>query len=192
MQHYCTDWQGQSLLDVTKSTSLQGLFPKGEYALSGDLRSSQVTEAEAPRHPSITPSGGDICRGSEWHRTAVNFLHPASPHTEPRCFQWFISPEKGTEGEVNEAAARAAEVRPRREPGAHTHAYTRATERGQACFLLAACYKYYLSGQIFCFENSQIPRTASTHQSKRRGKKCQCFLHPKTSSKQKRSRLLHG
>lgn len=89
---------------------------------------------------------------------------------------------------------RAAEVRPRREPGVRTHAYRRERERerGQACFLLAACYKYYLSGQIFCFENSQIPRTASTHQSKRRGEKCQCFLHPKTSSKQTRSRLLHS
>lgn len=77
---------------------------------------------------------------------------------------------------------------------AHTHIDKRhwETERGQACFLLAACYKYYLSGQIFCFENSKIPRTASTHQSIRRGKKCRCFLHLKTSSKQTRSWLLRG
>lgn len=75
--------------------------------------------------------------------------------------------------------------------GAHTriHKTHRETERGQACFLLAACYKYYLSGQIFCFENSQIPRTASTHQSQRRGKKCQCFLHPKTNKVTAASRL---
>lgn len=113
-------------------------------------------------------------------------------HTEPCCFQWFIYQEKGIEGEVNEAALSAAEVRPRREPKARIHTYTRDTQRGQVCFLLAACYKYYLSGQIFCFENSQIPRTASTHQSKRRGKKCQCFSHSKISWKQTRSWLFHG
>lgn len=116
---------------------------------------------------------------------------PCFPHTNPGRLQWFMSLEKGTSGgEGNEAMVCTGEVRPKREPAACTHIRIRSrTEGGQECFLLAACYKYYLSGQIFCFENSQIPRTASTHQSKRRRKKCRCFLHPKTSSKQTRSRL---
>lgn len=64
----------------------------------------------------------------------MNFLHPASLHAEPCCFQGFIYQQQGIEGEGNEAAVSAAEVRPRRD-SERTHPHTQETQReGKSVF----------------------------------------------------------
>lgn len=88
--------------------------------------------------PSITAAGRDICRGSEWHRTAMNFLHPASP-----AYQAPLFPGVHLSGEGNRRWSQWSCVeysRGQAQEGtqsAHTHIHKRHTER--ASMLSISC-----------------------------------------------------